>query len=109
MFLILSPSDEPQIPPAPPAHVASYDRATPAPLQRRRTEIVIDDAAVDRVVALILGESPHSAYNVRGNPTCLTCKAAWPCQPTLALILSSARGGLAAVEAAEDDYLDGAL
>lgn len=101
MFLILNP-DEPQVPPAPPAVVESYDRAVPAP-----REPVIDEAAVDRVVDLILGDSPHSARKVAGTAMCLTCRAEWPCGPTIRLIVSAGRGK-AAVEAAEGTWLDGA-
>lgn len=62
-----------------------------------------DEVALDLIVDLILGGSPHSAKHVAGIPTCITCQVQWPCPPTVTLILS-ARGGTSAVEAAKAAY-----
>lgn len=116
MFCILP--DESGIPEAPSAHVVSLDRAIPKPRSSRepsnstratidRLQAAFDEDAVDMVVGLILGDSPHGARIVADVPTCLTCQVKWPCPPTIVLIKAAARG-TTAVQAAEGTFLGGA-
>lgn len=114
MFLIMCP-DEPSIPEAPPAAIATYDRPAAPPMPRRPDEpaphhplideliAVFDEDAIDQVVTLILGESPHSAHMTSGEAVCLTCQTNWPCLATLVLIKSATKG-LAAVHEAEGTF-----
>lgn len=118
MFLILTP-DEPHIPPAPPAAIATYAR--PAPVIDPRPTVLaawkpaaeLQEIALQMAEDVLTGADPlHVARQVEGQATCPTCETSWPCPPIVKVLKTAAAAYFAAGGVLPQDFVraqDGAL